>query len=175
MIITKPRVKIAIVPNVETIAREMTTTSQVGIILNRVKQLHISSLVTIGLNNIPYLLKIAKKDFAAGIKLLSELEILKLKEEGLIRTIALHQQMVDMAIALKNIKVIEYYLALARQYAFTPYLMTANVGPMIKLLARLRNVPPDLGVITNITRTNDGLREYMRQSNLQFMSNIGDK
>ena len=105
---------IATVPNVESIAREMTTTSQVGIILNRVKKLHLSSLISVGLNNLPYLLKIAKRDFAVGIKILTELEILKLLEVGKVKNIALHQQMVDMAVALRNPKVIEYFFAMAK-------------------------------------------------------------
>lgn len=175
MIVKANLKNIKIVPNVEAIAREMTTTSQVGIILNRVKQLRLSSLFQIGLNNLPYLLKIAKKDFAVGIKVLTELEISKLLESSKIKNIALHQQMVDMAIALNNTKIIEYYLAMAQQYTFTPYLMTANVGPMIRLLAKIRKVPCDLRIITNITSAHDGLNEYMRKSDLHFINSTGEK
>src|SRR3989339_764961 len=136
------------VPNVESIAREMTTTSQVGIILNRVKKLRLSSLISVGLNNLPYLLKIAKKDFAVGIKVLTELEILKLLEVGKVKNIALHQQVVDMAVALHNPKVIAYFLDMARTYGFVPHLSTSNVGPLLKTLGTIRTIPANLVIVT---------------------------
>lgn len=169
MIIKKSRVKITIVPNVEAIAREMTTTSQVGIILNRVKRLRLSSLFKIGLNNLPYLLKIAKKDFAAGIKVLTELEILKLLEAGKVKNIALHQQMVDMAVALNNRKVIEYFFIMSRTYNFVPYLYTCNVGPLIKLLSGIRQTPSNLVIVT-ITDQDEGIIQYMKMSHLNFIN-----
>lgn len=175
MIITNPKVKIEIVPEVEAIAREMTTTSQVGIIVNRIKRLQLGSIFKVGLTNLPYLPKIAKKDFAVGIKILTELEILQLLQAGRGRNIAFHQQMVDMAVALKNIKVIEYYLTMAQKYNFTPYLVTANVGPLIKLLAKIQSVPRNLRIITNIASPTDGLKEYLKISDLNFINYSGEK
>lgn len=169
MIITKPRVKIAIVPNVEVIAREMTTTSQIGIILNRVKQLRLSSLFRIGLNNLPYLPKIAKKDFAVGIKLLTELEILKLKESGETKAIALHQQMVDMAVALDNRKVIQYLFIMSRTYDFVPYLYTCNVESLLKLLSSIASTPKNLVIVTTQNQGQAAL-EYMEKSHLNFLT-----
>jgi hypothetical protein len=172
MIIKKSLVKIAIVPNVESIAREMTTTSQVGIILNRVKVLRLSSLVKIGLNNITYLPKIARKDFAVGIKILTELEILKLRELGKTKNIALHQQMTDMAVALNNRSVIEYLFTMSKNYDFVPYLMTENAGPLIKLLSSLRRVPSNLVIMSN-GEDDEGIKRYMKISHLNFIDNKG--
>lgn len=172
MIINKPRKKIVIVPDVEAIAREMTTTSQVGIIINRVKALHLTALYKVTVNNIPYLLKIAKKDFAVGIKVLTELEILKLQQTGVVKDIALHQQMVDMAIALKNKKVLEYFLTMSKQYAFTPYLVTANVNLLLKLLSTITSIPKNL-VIVNPCDWDPGVVEYKKNSPLNFIDNKG--
>ncbi len=168
MIIKKSLVKIAIVPNVERIAREMTTTSQVGIILNRVKRLDLGSLVKIGLNNLTYLPKIAKRDFAVGIKILTELEVLKLLENGGIRGIALHQQMTDMAVALNNRRVIEYLFTMSKNYDFVPYLYTCNVGPLVTLLSSIRAIPDNLVVVSS-GEIDEALVEYMKHSHLKFM------
>jgi len=180
MIIKKSLAKIAIVPNVERIAREMTTTSQVGIILNRVKVLRLSSVVKIGVKNLPYLLKIVKKDFAVGIKVLTELEILKLLESGEIREIALHQQMVDMAVALDNRMVAQYLFEMAATYSFTPYLITCNVGPLIQMLSKIKKVPANLYIVTNISSDHGSMNpeyndiiEYLEKSHLNFIDNKG--
>lgn len=173
MIIKANPKNMEIVPNVEAIAREMTTSSQVGIILNRVKRLRISSLFKIGLNNLPYLLKIAKKDFAVGIKVLTELEILQLQQAGKAKDIALHQQMVDMAIALKKINIITYFFTMSKQYAFTPYLMTANVDLLIKLLSNVALIPSNLVIVTS-GDPDEGVKQYMEKSHLNFID-MGNK
>lgn len=168
MIIKKRSAKIAIVPNVAKIAREMTTSSQVGIIVNRVLQLHLSSLFKMGLNNLPYLMKIAKKDFAAGIKVLTELEILKLRETTKTQHFGLHQQMTDMAVALRNRKMIEYLFVMAKTYGFVPYLYTCNVGPLVMLLSNSRTIPDNM-VIVSSGEIEDGVADYMKNSHLKFM------
>ena len=173
MITTKPKAKIVCVPGVEAIAREMTTSSQVGIILNRVKKLHLSSLLQVGLSNLPYLFKIVKKDFAVGIKVLTELEILKLRELGQPRIVALHQQMVDMAVALGRPKVIEYFLVMARTYGYIPYLNTCNVEPLVKTLSTIRYIPNNLVIVTSDDQ-NEGIMQYMKISHLIFLV-IGSK
>lgn len=172
MIITTSKTKVKIVPNVEAIAREMTMTSQVGIIVNRVKRLKPRSLLMMGVHNIPYLLKIAKRDFAVGIKLVTELEILKLREGGGATDIALHQQMVDMAVALDNRKMIEYLFRMSTTYDFVPYLMTCNVGPLITFLSRIRNVPSHLRIMTDVLDSPE-IREYLENSSLTFMQSKG--
>lgn len=168
MIITNPKVKIEIVPDVEAIAREMTTTSQVGIIVNRIKRLQLGSIFKVGLANLPYLPKIAKKDFAVGIKILTELEILHLLQAGRGKNIAFHQQMVDMAVALDNRKVIEYFLTMARAHGFTPYLCSENTAPLLKLLAGAVGIPADLVIVTT-SLPDAGVQQYLKISHLKFL------
>ena len=169
MLIKTNKNKIKIVPNVEQIAREMTTTSQIGIILKRVKSLSIGSFITLGFNNLPYLLKIVKKDFATGIKVLSELEILILRQSGKSGDIGMHQQMVDMAIALNNRALIKYWLKMSILYSFTPYLYTCNVKPLLKLLSSLGSIPSNLHIVCD-TESNNDIREYVERSELKFIN-----
>lgn len=174
MIITKPKAKIEIVPDVEAIAREMTTTSQVGIIVNRIKRLQLSSICKIGLTNLPHLPKIAKKDFAVGIKILTELEILQLLQAGRGRNIAFHQQMVDMSVALDNRKVIEYFLGMARAYGFTPYIYTYNIEPLLKLLSSIERIPADLVIVTT-SLPDAGVQRYLQVSHLKFLIMVDER
>lgn len=160
--------KIAIVPNVEAIAREMTTTSQVGIVIKRLKLLSLVSLVRFGLSNAHLILKIAGKDFAVGIKILIELEVLAITQDRVLSQLFVHQQMIDMAVALKNTRLISYILRIARQYNLTPYLMTANVEMLIHLLASCGPLPSNMGIIV-VTPQSRSVREYMRDSQLKFV------
>ena len=100
--------------------------------------------------------------------MLTELEILKLRELGKAKNIALHQQMVDMAVALKNRRVIEYFLILAKNYGFNPYLLTFNAGPLIKLLSAVRHVRSNLVVVTSEAH-DEGVKRYMKISHLHFI------
>ncbi|KKU46046.1 MAG: hypothetical protein UX64_C0014G0008 [Microgenomates group bacterium GW2011_GWC2_46_7] len=155
-----------IVPNVEQIAREMTGSSQIMIIISRMMKLKLVNLVRFGINNLPYALQILHKDFAAGIKVLCELEIMQSLGNAQDHFV-LHSQMVDMAVALKNKRVISYYFGLAKKYGFQPGLLTYNADSLIKTLADVKNIPSNLVIYTHVGDT-PVLQNYFRDSPIQF-------
>ncbi|MBU3935476.1 hypothetical protein KJ909_02270 [Patescibacteria group bacterium] len=151
-----------VVPNVELIAREMTGSSQIGMILSRFMALSLISKIKLGFNNLIFLPELAKMDFAVGIKLLCELEILKSKEKKNIGEFVLHNQMVDMALALKNKKVFNNFFYLAKKYGFKPGLITYNFEMLVKFLSTVKSIPKDLIIYTNFKR---GKTEYLNVDN----------
>lgn len=144
--------KLFLVPNVGAIAREMTEKSQIQLIIDRFLSLGLTSKLKLIINNIAYLPDLAKMDFAVGIKILCELEILKALEKGKERHFVLHNQMVDMSLALKNPKVLKYYFSLSKKYNFIPGIVSYNVGPLIKLLSNIMTIPNNLKIYTLINK-----------------------
>jgi len=183
MIVDRKLPKKNVVPNVEEIAREMTSSYQIMIIVKRFFRLSVGNMFAFGINNLRYLVGIAKKDFAVGVKILCELELLNLGGVSEIKNrkfhFVLHNQMVDMAVAVGNRNVIEYYFSLSRLYGFSPGLVTYNIGPLIKLLSEVSDIPSELVIYTpiNIKSVNMNPRyedviEYLKNSELKFC-NIG--
>lgn len=166
MIVKSSSTKVLIVPAVEEIAREMTSSSQIVIMLRRLRQLSIQQVLTLAINNLGYLLVLAKRDFAAGIKLLAELEVVKANKLGR-RKIALHSQMVDMSVALGNWQLLSYYLDLANRYQFVPVLMTHNPLPLVTILSRLKKLPNDLLIMTPLDRQYLPSK-FIRETHLRF-------
>jgi len=166
MIIKKPFRKNFLVPPVEKVAREMTSTSQVMIIIKLALKLSIFQLIRLGTNNIKYLPGLAKKDFAIGIKLLCELSILPNRE---IRHRILHSQMTDMAVALNNKKVLLEFFNLSRIYRFEPGLMSNNVPELILLLANMSEVPEDLIIYSSSDRLSSSVHKYIEKCSFKFV------
>lgn len=161
-----------IVPNVGAIAREMTGSSQVVIILKRFLALSFKNKTVLILNNLVFFPKLLKMDYAVGIKLLCELEILKNREQtGKAKLFVLHSQMVDMALALNNKKVIDYFFILSKKYSFAPGLMTSNLAFFIKFVSYLKDLPESLVVFTNICDQKNFMVDYLKISQIEF-SNI---
>ena len=160
-----------IVPNVGLIAREMTTMSQIAMILRRFLALSLISKLKLAVNNIRFLSVLAKMDFAAGIKVLCELEILKLSEkEKKLGCVVLHNQMVDMALALGNKRVIWYFLSLAKTYKFTPGIRTYNTSMMIKYLSGLPKLPDNLVIYAPLAKDSAVVTDYVKSGCLNFVN-----
>lgn len=163
--------KLIIVPNINEIAREMTTRSQMSLVIERVIKLGIFKTLLLIKNNILFIKDILNKDFAAGIKLLCELEILySLKSQYL-----LHNQITDMAIALNNKKILNNYFYLSKKYKFKPGIITYNVGPLIKFLAKFKSIPEELVIYTPLERSNnltnsgyEDIIDYIEKSHIVF-------
>ncbi|MFH1244032.1 MAG: hypothetical protein V1487_00450 [bacterium] len=155
-----------IVPHVEEIARELTSSSQIGIMVKRARQLSLTQFCRFSLNNVPYAGKALKKDFATGIKIMCELEIIKLldQEQG---CFGLHNQMVDMAIALNNERLIRYFCELSSRYKFQPGLLTYNPTALINLLSTMQDVPRELIIFTPLNSPWLPM-DYIACSHLQF-------
>ena len=163
-----PELNPVIVPNVEQIAREMTGTSQIGMIIKRVRLLNLLQLLKLGFNNLIYLNYLLQKDFAAGIKLLCELEILHQLNSGAKfekKHFALHHQMVDMAVALKNRRLISYFLTLAKTYNFQPGLVTCNPLFLLKFLADVP-IQTDNLVIYISAKLEPNLEKFLQESQI---------
>lgn len=146
-----------VVPNVGLIAREMTSKSQIGIIVSRFLALNLANKIRLGVNNLAFLPSLAKMDFAVGIKVLCELEILKERETKDTKEFVLHNQMVDMAVALKNKRILGNFFHLARKYCFQPGLISYNFEMLVKFLSTFRQIPRDLVIYTNSTTKWKGL------------------
>jgi|GEM_PF-1963646 len=144
MIVTTPFLTKALVPDVGAIAREMTSGSQISIILRRVRNLSLFACLHLGIQNLKFLPLLVKKDFATGITLLCELEILASSSKRL--TWILHNQMTDMAIALNNVNLLQFFFALAKTYHFTPGILTYNPERCIQFLSIMHNLPKNLVV-----------------------------
>jgi len=160
-----------VVPDVALIAREMTSKSQVGIILSRFLGLNSMSKLRLMINNLAFLPLLAKMDFAVGIKVLCELEILKMSESGKLGRVILHNQMTDMALALGNKRMIAYFFFLSEKYGFLPGVKTFNTGAMIKFLNGYSIIPSELKIYVPQNKENVAVMEYIKNSNFKFIIN----
>lgn len=158
-----------LVPDVAAIAREMTSGSLITLILNRVKVLTPSAMVTVGINNLPYLMKLARKDFSTGIKLMTELEILSKRKSKLW---VLHNQMVDMAISLGNKELLLYFFDLARRYDFQPGILTYNPVRCVKFLSLFPRLPKDLVIFC--PKSTVTFNQFAGETHLTFCQLEGD-
>lgn len=162
-----------IVPNVGAIARQMTGGSQIMIIVKRLLSLKLLNMVRFGLNNILFAPSILKMDFATGVKVLCELEIIKAQEREKTNHFVLHNQMVDMALAFNNRKVLNMFFYLGKKYSFVPGIISYNPVKVIKFLSGFAKLPSDLVVYTRIDGLSKNVIEIMKNSNICFISISG--
>lgn len=153
-----------LVPDVGAVAREMTSGSQIEMILRRVRKLSPATFVQVGINNLKYLPLLAKKDFATGIKLLSELEILAspVKRSSWV----LHNQMTDMAIALGNTNLLLFFFVLAETYDFKPAIFTYNPERCIQFLSSMHGLPKHLVIFC--PQTSPAFQQFAQTTHLQI-------
>jgi len=130
--------KLNIVPDVAGIAREMTGKSQMMIVIGKLLKLSLINKIVFILNNIVFMPKLLKMDYAVGVKILCELEILSKKRRN---EYVLHNQMVDMALGIRNKQVLENFFRLAKIYDFSPGLLTANYDMLMKMVGSIKTVP----------------------------------
>jgi len=159
---------IIVVPNVAKIAREMTESSQIVLIIKRFFSLSIKDMIVFGLNNLLFLPLLLKMDYAAGVKVLCELEILKTLSKGKSNRYVLHNQMVDMAVALNNKKVVLFFFGLATKYNFKPGLVSYNPERLISYLSTFTKLPGNLTVFVRLNKK-DIIYDYASNSNIDFV------
>ncbi len=159
-----------IVPNVSAIAREMTGSSQIVMIIKRFLALKFGDKVKFGFNNLSFVMSLLKKDFATGVKVLCELEILKVREENDVSHFVLHNQMVDMAVAFNNKNLLKNFLFLAEKYNFVPGIITYNIEPTIKYLSNSPKLSTNLVIYTPLNQIKDNsVLEYLNSSILKII------
>lgn len=159
-----------IVPNVGAIARQMTGGSQIMMIIKRLLSLKPLNIVRFGLNNILFAPSILKMDFAAGIKVLCELEILKALEREKSNHFVLHNQMVDMALAFNNKKILNNFSYLAKKYNFVPGIITYNIEALIKHLSNNLGISKQVIIYTPLNQVKGSVvLEYLNNSSLKVV------
>jgi hypothetical protein len=138
----------AVIPNVNEIAREMTSKSQILLMVTRVLKIPPQKWISLGFNNIMVAPMILAKNFFAGIKILCELEILKNSRKEYI----LHNQFVDTAIAVNNPLLLKMFFRLSSKYNFKPGLLTYNPDQLIKLLSFSGKIPENLAIYCPLSK-----------------------
>ncbi len=134
-----------VVPNMAAFVRDVTEHGNIGAIVKRALKLSLSSLIKMAWWNKFNLLKLAKKDFATGVSILVQMEILQiLKYEP--SMIALTDQVSDLAVALQNKRIISQFLYTAKQVEIKPSIVTNNLVNMIQTLSTMN--AKDVVVIT---------------------------
>lgn len=156
-----------LIPDINVITRDLTDKTQIQIVIDRFVKLNYKNKISIMINNIIFLPKILRKDFAVGIKILCELEILKARKKSYI----LHNQMVDMAIALNNQKILLYFFYLAKKYNFEPGIKTCNPGFLINFLSSFKEIPKNFRIyIPENIIEEIGLKDFMQKTFLSIIT-----
>ncbi|EKE05972.1 MAG: hypothetical protein ACD_19C00138G0003 [uncultured bacterium] len=158
-----------IVPNVAAIARQMTSGSQIMLIVKRTLSLSPLNIIRFGINNLPFAMSILKMNFAAGVKVLCELEILKSLEKEKTNHFVFHYQMVDMALAFGNKSVLQNFFYLSKKYGFIPGLISNNPERMLAFLGGFSRLPEGLVVYTPLQLIKDNVRKVMEGSGVHFV------
>lgn len=164
-----------LVPDVNAIAREMTDSSQMRVVINRFLKLKSLSMLKLGLGNIRNGVELLRMDFSAGVMLLVELELLKLLEgkKGK-KCLVLHSQMVDMALGLDNKKVFLNFFALCDRYGMIPGLASFNLRFLIKRLSNIRGLPKNLRVYSWLKEKDNSVLDYVKISLIDFYEMISE-
>jgi len=156
------------VPNVEMIAREMTSMSQVKMIINRFFLLTLANKFKLTWSNFFNVFKLVKKDYATGIGLLIELEILTKKY--IPKVLFLHNQITDMAVALGNKKVFIAYFRLMKEYKISPGISSNNPNKLVNFLSTMK-LPGNLIVCIPSRKINKSIKIVINSSGIKFLYN----
>lgn len=125
------------VPNMAAFVRDVTEYGNIGAIIRRALKLSMTSLIKMAWWNKFNILKLLKKDFATGVSVLVQMEILQiLKYDPAM--IALTDQVSDLAVALQNKRILSQFLLTTKQVKVQPGIITNNLISMIQTLSKLR-------------------------------------
>lgn len=125
-----------VVPNMASFVRDVTEYGNIGAIVRRALKLSLSSLIKMAWWNKFNLLKLAKKDFATGVSVLIQMEILQILKYKP-QMIALTDQVSDLAVALANKRILSQFLATTKQVGVQPSIVTNNLISMIQTLSTI--------------------------------------
>jgi hypothetical protein len=131
----------AIVPDMDQFIREVTEYGNTGAIMRRILRLRLKDFFTLAWWNKSKLIRIAKKDFNAGMQLLVQIDLLGIKSAKS-KKILLTDKVVDLAVANGNVLLIEELVAAIRNVGAAPGLMTNNLPSLMGLLkeVEIKNV-----------------------------------
>lgn len=125
------------VPNMAAFVRDVTEYGNIGAIVRRALNLSFTSLIKMAWWNKFNLLKLAKKDFATGVSVLVQMEILQILKYHP-KMIALTDQVSDLAVALQNKPILSQFLSTTKQVDVQPAFITNNLISMVQTLSRLQ-------------------------------------
>lgn len=133
---------ILVVPNMVSYIRDVLDVGPIGAVVNRFLELPPTDMLRLGINNLPNLPKIAGKDFASGLMVLAEIELLRTKNWKY-DTVVLVDQVSDLSIAYGNYQVFGRFIKIAHQHGKKAGVWTNNFCPTVLQLGRWR-LKPDL-------------------------------
>lgn len=171
-----------VVPNMAAFVRDVTEYGNIGAIVRRALKLSFPSLIKMAWWNKFNLLKLAKKDFATGVSVLVQMEILQILQYQP-AMIALTDQVSDLAAALGNKRILKLFLATVKAVGITPSIVTNNLINMIQTLSSLNAT--NVKIITpfnsygyEMNPSKDQVEQMMRMidpKNIYAISPINDK
>lgn len=125
-----------VVPNMAAFVRDVTEFGNIGAIIRRAAKLSVSALIKMAWWNKFNLIKLLKKDFATGVSVLMQMEVLEiLKYQP--QMIALTDQICDLAVALQNTEIIKSYLRITTNVGVNSSLITNNLVDTAITLGKL--------------------------------------
>ncbi len=125
-----------VVPNMAAFVRDVTEYGNIGAIVRRALKLSIPSLIKMAWWNKFNVFKLLKKDFATGVSILVQMEILQIIKYKP-RMIALTDQVTDLAIALQNIVIIKNFLHTITRVGIVGSVVTNNLVDTATTFGRL--------------------------------------
>lgn len=135
---------VLVTPNMVAYIRDVLDVGPIGAVVKRFLKLPPVDMLKLGLRNLPNLPKIAAKDFASGLLILAEIELLRTKAWRY-ETIILVDQVTDLGIAYSNYLLFDRFIRLAHAYGKKAGVWTNNFGPTVTKLGAWR-LKPDLFV-----------------------------
>jgi len=94
--------------------RDVTDRGNLGALLDRIRNLGLKRILTLGQWNVKNGFHLAKMEFAYGVLLLTEVEILKLKGQK-IKYVLISDQITDLSVALKTKVILENSLRIFKK------------------------------------------------------------
>lgn len=115
-----------VVPNMASFVRDVTAYGNIGAMIRRAVKLNFIQLIKIAWWNKLNVLKLLKKDFACGVVILTQMEVLQILKykPGMI---ALTDQVSDLAIALKNYRILRDFIQTVKSLSINPGIVTNNL------------------------------------------------
>ncbi len=125
-----------VLPNMAAFVRDVTEYGNIGAVARRALKLPIPALIKLAWWNKTNFLKLAKKDFATGVSLLVQMELLQIAPFTP-RMVVLTDQVTDLAVALGKQTIITSYLQSTKRLGLQSAIMTNNIVQTRSILGTL--------------------------------------
>jgi hypothetical protein len=95
-----------VIPDMASFIRDVSEKGNLGALIDRIISLGVGGMLTLGWWNLKNGFHLAKMEFAYGVLLLTEIEILKLKDQK-VKYVLISDQITDLSVALKTRVILE--------------------------------------------------------------------